>query len=104
MSVVPRHLLNQSETHRCRRSAARAAIIALGLFAAVSRPARAEVFRCQSGDVPCLISAINVANTNGEKNTIRLASGTYSLIGVDNNTDGANGLPSIASTLRIEGV
>jgi hypothetical protein len=54
--------------------------------------------------VACLIAAINAANANGEDNTIRLAAGTYTLTSVNNTTDGANGLPSITSTLTIIGV
>jgi hypothetical protein len=53
--------------------------------------------------VACLIAAINTANVNGEVNTIRLESGTYTLTAIDNATDGSNGLPSITSPLTIVG-
>jgi hypothetical protein len=63
---------------------------------------QARTFGCASGDIQCLISSITEANTNGrEKNTIRLEAGTYTLVAVDNTTDGPNGLPSITSTLTI---
>jgi len=102
VSTLPRQFVRHA-TPGSRRSAARIAVIMLGLLAVVPRPARAEVFQCAAGDVACVISAIRVANENGEKNTIRLASGTYSLLAIDNDTNGPNGLPSITSTLRIQG-
>jgi hypothetical protein len=67
-----------------------------------SQPAYANMFQCAAGDVGCLIAAINQANANGRKNTIRLEAGTYDLT-FNNNTDGPNGLPSIAGDLTIEG-
>ena len=39
----------------------------------------AETIDCGSGDVQCLIAAINQANANPNKTTIRLAGGTYLL-------------------------
>src|SRR5262249_25030179 len=63
----------------------------------------AAEFSCLSGDVACLIAAINTANTNGQANTITLEAGTYTLTAVDNTNDGPNGLPSIRSTLTIRG-
>ena len=60
-------------------------------------------FNCPPGDVTCLIEAITTANANGEADTITLATGTYSLTQVDNDTQGANGLPSITSTITIKG-
>jgi hypothetical protein len=51
--------------------------------------------------VACLRAAINAANANGEVNTLTLEAGTYTVTAVDNLTDGANGLPSIHSTLTI---
>ena len=51
--------------------------------------------------------SINEANANGQKNTIRLSAGTYTLTAVDNTTEGSpserNGLPSITSTLTLRG-
>src|ERR1700730_15951906 len=65
---------------------------------------QAAVFNCSSGDVSCLISAINTANSNGEANTINLSAGsTYTLTAVDNDTDGPNGLPDITSEITING-
>jgi hypothetical protein len=69
--------------------------LALGL-----RPvpvAHAATFNIADGDVTALINAINTANGNAEADTINLAAGgTYTLTAVDNDTDGPNGLSSIA--------
>src|SRR4051812_32911461 len=56
-----------------------AAVASLGLALAHPYPAQAKTFHCGAGDVPCLIAAINEANANGTKNTIRLEAGTYTL-------------------------
>jgi hypothetical protein len=60
------------------------AVAALGLALALSLPVQAKTFHCRAGDVQCLIDAINQANANGDKNTIRLEAGTYTLTAVDN--------------------
>jgi hypothetical protein len=80
-------------------------ITGMGFAATVglARPAFAAVLECSSGDVACLIAAINTANANGEVNTIHLAAGTYTLAAADNDADGPNGLPSITSALTIVG-
>jgi hypothetical protein len=84
------------------RTAGSTGIIA-ALILALAHSADATVIRCDAGDVACLILAIDQANANGHpKNTIRLAPGTYTLLNVDNVTDGANGLPSITSKLTID--
>jgi hypothetical protein len=59
----------------------------------------AATFTIADGDVAGLKSAIATANTNGEDDTIDLATtGNYTLATVDNsNTTGSNGLPVIAS-------
>jgi len=49
-----------------------------------------------AGNDADLITAINNANGNNEADTINLT-GDITLTGVDNNTDGLNGLPSIAA-------
>jgi hypothetical protein len=67
------------------------------------QPTQAAEFSCMAGDVACLSTAINAANANGEENTIALEAGAYTLTALDNMTDGANGLPSITSTLTITG-
>lgn len=67
------------------------------------RIVNAAVFNIPSGNVNALINAINEANSNGEDDTIKLKAGTYTLTSVDNNTDGANGLPSISSKITING-
>jgi hypothetical protein len=74
----------------------------LGLLG-LARPAPAAEFACAAGDVACLISAINAANTNGTANTVTLAPGLYTLTAVDNNTDGPAGLPSVTSPLTLRG-
>ena len=77
-----------------------AAVIALGLTLANSSAVQAKTFHCGAGDVQCLIDAINAANANGQKNTIRLEAGTYTLTTPDNPD---NGLPVITSPLTITG-
>jgi hypothetical protein len=72
---------------------------ALGL----APPLQAAEFTCASGNVACLIDAINQANANGEANTITLEAGTYTLTAVDNTTDGFNGLPSVTGVVTIQG-
>lgn len=67
------------------------------------RIAIAAEFFCQSGNVTCLIAAINASNQNGQRNTINLEVGQYMLTTVDNITDGANGLPSITGKITIQG-
>jgi hypothetical protein len=58
---------------------------------------------CASGDVECLINAINDANASEGDDVITLAPGVYSLTKKDNDTDGPNGLPSITSNITING-
>jgi len=82
-------------------------VTALVVYALAPHPVQAKTFDCGAGDVQCLIAAINEANANGQKNTIRLNAGTYTLTAVDNITEGSpnerNGLPSITSTLILRG-
>ena len=80
-------------------------VAALGLALALPLAIQAKTFHCDAGDVQCLIDTINAANANGKKNTIRLAAGTYTLTGVDNEdlTTGATGLPVVTSPLTITG-
>jgi hypothetical protein len=80
-----------------------AVVAALGLALGLPLSVQAETFRCGAGDVPCLIAAINEANANGTKNTIRLEAGTYTLTAPDNFFVGSNGLPVITSPLTITG-
>ena len=77
-----------------------ASIAALGLALAFPFAVLAKTFHCGAGDVACLIDAINAANANGTKNTIRLEAGTYTLSAPDNP---GNGLPVITSPLSITG-
>jgi hypothetical protein len=74
----------------------------VGVLATAQSVAGAS-FRCTAADVACLISAINIANANGQVNTITLAAGTYMLTAIDNTIEGPNGLPSITSPLTIRG-
>jgi hypothetical protein len=76
------------------------ALVAFGLALAIPHPVRAKTFQCGAGDVQCLIDAINAANAHGEKNTIRLEAGIYTLTQPDNID---NGLPVITSPLTIVG-
>ena len=62
--------------------------------------AQAAVFNIADGDVAGLKGAINTANSNGQDDTINLATnGTYTLTAVDNTDNGANGLPRILEDL-----
>ncbi|HEU4340586.1 MAG TPA: choice-of-anchor Q domain-containing protein [Candidatus Binatia bacterium] len=86
------------------------AILAFAAFAVLRslNSVHPAEFSCPSGDVTCLIAAINEANENGEENTISLEPGTYTLRTVDNNIigpeglpEGPNGLPSITGKITI---
>jgi hypothetical protein len=80
-----------------------AVVAAMSVVLAAFGPVQAAVFQCPSGDVACLIAAINTANGNGEDDTITLRAGTYTLAEVDNTSDGSNGLPSVTSPITIQG-
>jgi hypothetical protein len=70
---------------------------------------QAAEFSCAAGDVACLIDAINIANANGEENTISLEAGFYTLTRSIAAGPGSHlpitgaGLPSISSSLTIKG-
>lgn len=64
-----------------RRTLVSLGMLLLILSGAVSSLAAREFF-CSGGDVGCLSDAINVANVNGEENTIHLEAGSYGYIGV----------------------
>ena len=79
-------------------------ILILGLLESL----HAAEFFCPSGNVTCLIAAINQANQNGQENTINLEVGTYTIRAIDNNIvgpegllEGPNGLPSITGRITI---
>jgi len=78
--------------------------LAIFTLSFISAPLYAAEFFCPSGNVTCLIAAINEANRNGENNTINLEPGTYTLQVIDNNTEGPNGLPSITGRISILGL
>jgi hypothetical protein len=80
-----------------------AAAVALGLALTSPHAVQAKTFDCGAGDVQCLIDAIHEANANGERNTIHLEAGTYTLTAVDNIDNDRNGLPVITSPLTITG-
>jgi hypothetical protein len=61
------------------------------------------VFNVGPGDVATLIADINLANSNGQSNTINLTESTYILTTIDNYWYGPNGLPAISSNLTING-
>jgi hypothetical protein len=91
---------------RPRRAHCSATLLLAALIVCALAPAgrgQAADFSCGNGDAACLITAINMANANGDANTITLKAGTYTLTAVDNNTDGPNGLPAITSVLTIKG-
>jgi hypothetical protein len=72
------------------------AVIVTSLFSASH--VSAAVFNVADGDVTGLIAAITTANGNGENDTINLAvNGSYILSGVNNTTNGPNGLPVITA-------
>ena len=79
------------------RSQAYVSAVAMALPLMLAPFAEAETFDCGAGDIQCLIAAINEANADPHRTTIRLAGGTYALTSVNNDTDGPNGLPSIVS-------
>jgi hypothetical protein len=74
-----------------------AVLAAMSVALATCGPVQAAVFECPAGDVGCLIAVIDTANGNGEDDTITLRAGTYTLMVVDNTTNGNNGLPSVTS-------
>ena len=61
-------------------------------------------FFCPSGNVTCLIAAINNANGMPGEHAINLEPGIYTLQMVDNMTDGPNGLPSITAFYSDTGI
>jgi hypothetical protein len=64
-------------------------------------PLFAAEFFCSSGNVTCLIAAINDANALTGEHIINLEPGIYTLQLADNTTDGPNGLPSIRRSIQI---
>ena len=66
-------------------------------------PAHGVEVPCAAGDVACLIDAIDQANATGAATTITLEAGTYTLTGVNNTTDGPNGLPSVTGIITLQG-
>jgi hypothetical protein len=59
-------------------------------------------FFCTSGNVTCLIAAINEANGTPGEHVINLEPGSYTLQTVDNPSLGGNGLPVITGSIRIQ--
>jgi hypothetical protein len=92
-----------SQLWKASMRVARLTVTAIIVVLAFVHPTRAATFTC--GDVECLIAAIDTANTNSEDDTINLATGTYTLM-IVNNSDpnlGFNGLPGITSNISIIG-
>src|SRR5262249_47771862 len=88
-----------SRTEKLHRTVLLSTISILGFVTT----GQAADFNCAGRDVACLIAAINAANANGQANTINLAAGVYTLVSVNNVSDGANGLPVITGALSIKG-
>src|SRR5687768_2204181 len=66
------------------------------------KAAHAAEFFCSSGDVTCLIDAINSANGMPGEHTINLEPGSYTLQTINNGQgSSANGLPVITSSIQI---
>jgi len=79
-------------------------VFSLAAALAPSGTAKATTFFIPDGDVNALIAAINTSNVNGVPDTINLAvNGTYTINTSDSDTDGPNGLPSINSSITING-
>ena len=77
-------------------------VACITLILGTLEPISAADFFCASGNVTCLIAAINSANGMAGNHTINLEPGIYRLQTVDNTTDGANGLPSIKRSIQIQ--
>jgi hypothetical protein len=69
-------------------------------FVGAAGPVHAAEFFCSSGDVTCLIDAINSANGMPGANVINLEPGRYTLQAVVDELE--NGLPEITSSIRIQ--
>jgi parallel beta-helix repeat protein len=83
-------------------------LLSLLISQALIAPTQAAVIDINCGDVTGLINAINTANSNIGADEINLnvdaqVNCVYPLTVVDNNTDGANGLPSIITPITING-
>jgi hypothetical protein len=66
-----------------------------------NKSAEAAKFFCSSGDVTCLIAAINAANGKPGKHIINLDPGIYT---IQAPSDRFNGLPSISGSIRIKAI
>ena len=75
----------------------------IALTLAAVQLAEATEFFCASGDVTCLIAAINEANETPGEHVVNLEPGIYTLQVVDNGTlSNPNGLPVISGSIRIQ--
>lgn len=85
-----------------RNCLSKGAILIAALLVPLMRIDAAEFF-CQSGNVTCLIAAINDANGTPGEHVINLEPGSYTLQSVDNEGFGAaHGLPMITGSIRIQ--
>src|SRR5687768_2756176 len=67
------------------------------------KAADAAEFFCPSGNVTCLIAAINEANGMPGEHVINLEPGSYTLQTIDNGSPfSGNGLPVISGSIRIQ--
>jgi hypothetical protein len=75
----------------------------IAILVLVAEAAFSADFYCNTGNVDCLIAAINTANINNQDNSIFLDMGEFRLRTVNNMNDGPNGLPSITGRVVIHG-
>ena len=75
------------------------ALAIIVFFFGIVAPLQAANFKCSSGDVACLIAAINTANGKSGHHTITLEPGKYTIQAA---YEPGNGLPSISRAIRIQ--
>lgn len=88
---------------RVRFALTRGAPVMAGMALALTIPGYAGAATFNVSTVAQLIATINTANGNGQDDIINMAAGVYTLLNVNNNTGGPNGLPSITSRISING-
>jgi hypothetical protein len=87
-------------------------MVSIVLILGTLESAHSAEFFCSSGNVTCLVAAINEANGIPGEHVINLEPGSYTLQAIDNNDPpsipcgigcfGANGLPVISGSIRIQ--
>src|SRR5262249_4534074 len=86
--------------HPCRPCSVHGFRPAVEVLEAREAPA---VFTVAAGDVATLIADVNLANANGQANTINLSPSVFNFTAPDNFWYGPNALPAISSDLTING-